>query len=238
MDDILLPLEYLLTSSQRSLEAFELSRLACSSNLRKEICQVLDEWVEAEVGARLTRWILEQRRTQEVDSSTLLPRREGHVGPEQLALFFLPTHVEVTSRATLCADSIILAPQASLENISPPRSARPSFYERAPSVAGLHAYGVPKSAMALNSPSHRVRPFSSQSALTLKRADAALRLLEHLGRGPHENAWPVLPMRPLRTERRQFLEDTSDIVSTNSPLDVLQPLRGSFCTQSPRSHAF
>ncbi len=181
MGDILLPLEYLLTSSRRSLEAFELSRLACSSNLRKEICQVLDEWVEAEVGARLTRWILEHRRVQEAESSTLLPRREEHVGPKQLVLFFLPTQVEVTSHAALCNDSIILARQASLESISPPRPDRSSHYEGASSVAGLHAYRALSSTMALDSPSHRVRPFSCYSASTLKCADGALRSLEHLG---------------------------------------------------------
>lgn len=238
MGDILLPLEYLLTSSQRSLEAFELSRLACSSNLRKEICQVLDEWVEAEVSARLTRWILEHRRTQGVDSSTLFPRRKEHTACKQLPLFFLPTRVEVTAHATPCADSIILAPQVLLESILPPRSARPSFYERSSSVAVLHAYEALKSAIALDSWSHRVRPLSSHSASTLKPANAALRLLEHVDGYRTRMLGQFSLCSPPRTVRRQLLEDTVDISSPTSPLDRSRPLGGSFCTHGPRSHAF
>lgn len=58
------PLEYLVTSSEAALETFELSRLNRSANLRKELRDVVEEWIEAEIQSRLARWILDCRRTQ------------------------------------------------------------------------------------------------------------------------------------------------------------------------------
>jgi|SRR6202795_2266905 len=59
------PFEYLISSSEESLESFELSRLSHVANLRKELRTVLDEFVEAEIQARIARWILEGRRAQD-----------------------------------------------------------------------------------------------------------------------------------------------------------------------------
>jgi hypothetical protein len=67
MSSTLLPLEYLVTSSENCLEGFELARLNQISNLRKEFSQVFDDLVEAEIGARLARWMLDGRRTQSQD---------------------------------------------------------------------------------------------------------------------------------------------------------------------------
>lgn len=64
MSSTQLPLEYLATSSENCLEAFELARLNQISNLRKEFSQVFDEWVEAEIAARMARWVLAGRRGQ------------------------------------------------------------------------------------------------------------------------------------------------------------------------------
>src|SRR6202050_1585373 len=58
------PLEYLLTSSEAALETFELARLNKSANLRKELRDVVEEWIEAEIQSRLARWILDSRRTR------------------------------------------------------------------------------------------------------------------------------------------------------------------------------
>lgn len=67
------PLEHLLTSSIVSLESFELSRLNAVANLRKEFRQVIDEWIEAEIEARLSRWILNRRREAEATSQPSAP---------------------------------------------------------------------------------------------------------------------------------------------------------------------
>lgn len=75
MSSTQLPLEYLATSSANCLEGFELARRNEISNLRKEFLQVFDELVEAEIAARIARWILEGRRTQgdEVAAERLAP---------------------------------------------------------------------------------------------------------------------------------------------------------------------
>src|SRR5713226_8316138 len=67
------PLEYLITTSNTSLESFELSRLNAVANLRKEIRQIVDDWVQAEIEARIARWVLERRRTDTVDSLPDVP---------------------------------------------------------------------------------------------------------------------------------------------------------------------
>lgn len=56
------PFDYLAGCSKPGLESFELSRLNQVANLRKELREVVEEWIEAEVQARLARWILERRR--------------------------------------------------------------------------------------------------------------------------------------------------------------------------------
>jgi hypothetical protein len=56
------PLEYLLTCSQSSLEGFELARLDQVSHLRLEIRNLHEQWIEAEVAARLARFLLDGRR--------------------------------------------------------------------------------------------------------------------------------------------------------------------------------
>jgi hypothetical protein len=66
------PLEYLVTSSEAALETFELGRLNKSANLRKELRDVVEEWIEAEIQSRLARWILDSRRTQATRSDANL----------------------------------------------------------------------------------------------------------------------------------------------------------------------
>lgn len=55
-------LEFLTSFSESSLEGFELARLAEISELRREIQEIHEEWIEAEVAARLARLLLEGRR--------------------------------------------------------------------------------------------------------------------------------------------------------------------------------
>jgi hypothetical protein len=58
-------LEYLVTSSKAALENFGLARMNAIANLRKELRDVVEEWIEAETQSRLARWVLECRRIQE-----------------------------------------------------------------------------------------------------------------------------------------------------------------------------
>lgn len=96
------PLDYLAKCSQMSLESVELSRLNLASNLRKEFQEILDEWIESEVDARLARSILEWRRGQ--DTAPIAPVLETVARSpqfEQLAIAFLPEcHAPSPSIAT------------------------------------------------------------------------------------------------------------------------------------------
>lgn len=55
------PWDFLLTASRNSLQSYELSRLGHAANLRKEIAQLLDAWVEENSAAMLARWLMENR---------------------------------------------------------------------------------------------------------------------------------------------------------------------------------
>ena len=55
------PWEFLLSASRNSLQSYELSRLSHAANLRKEIGQLLDSWLDENAAAMLARWLMEQR---------------------------------------------------------------------------------------------------------------------------------------------------------------------------------
>jgi hypothetical protein len=57
------PWEFLLSASRNSLQSYELSRLSHAANLRKEITQLLDSWLEENTAAMLARWLMQQRET-------------------------------------------------------------------------------------------------------------------------------------------------------------------------------
>ena len=54
------PWDFLLSASRNSLQSYELSRLSHAANLRKEIAQLLDSWLEENTAAMLARWLMEQ----------------------------------------------------------------------------------------------------------------------------------------------------------------------------------
>ena len=64
-------LSYFLTASDASLESFELARLNSASNLRKELNDVVEEWVEAEVQARMARLIRQGARMNHTASESV-----------------------------------------------------------------------------------------------------------------------------------------------------------------------
>jgi len=55
------PWEFLHSASRNSLQSYELSRLSHAANLRKEIAQLLDSWLEENTAAMLARWLMEER---------------------------------------------------------------------------------------------------------------------------------------------------------------------------------
>ncbi len=71
-DAIDCPLEYLSTSSNASIESFHLSRLNAMANLRKELHEIVEEWVEAEVQARLAQWLLARNNPEQSADASLI----------------------------------------------------------------------------------------------------------------------------------------------------------------------
>jgi hypothetical protein len=62
MSDSKPPFHFLATSSKISLESYELARMNAAANLRRQLLDLADQWIEAEVESRLARWVLEHRR--------------------------------------------------------------------------------------------------------------------------------------------------------------------------------
>ncbi len=57
--------EFLLGSSKTTLQAYEQSRLNFAANVRKEIVQLLDTWVDESSSALLARWLIERNLAAE-----------------------------------------------------------------------------------------------------------------------------------------------------------------------------
>jgi hypothetical protein len=90
MSDTHPPLEYLVTCSEAGLESFELSRMNQAANLRKQFRQVVEQWIESEVNARVARCMLECRRGQPADRRELMAEVPSPTLFEQLTIPFLP----------------------------------------------------------------------------------------------------------------------------------------------------
>ena len=155
------PLEYLATASQSCLQDFESARLNQISKLRKEFSEVFEEWVEAEIAARLARWILEGRRAQDdahpAGEIAAVCLRSSAVPPGigEARQLSLPDH---DSQPNAAWDSKILSPRQPSNCGSAERLAHPRFD---PS----------------NSPGLESRPASCGSSISAE-ASAALELLE------------------------------------------------------------
>lgn len=70
------PLEYLVASSQSSLESYLLSRVTKLAELRQEIRKLVKEWVQIQADERAARWILRYRNSDasREDSAASSPR--------------------------------------------------------------------------------------------------------------------------------------------------------------------
>ncbi len=57
------PWDFLLSASRNSLQSYELSRLSHAANVRKEIAQLLDVYLEESSNAMVARVLMEERET-------------------------------------------------------------------------------------------------------------------------------------------------------------------------------
>ena len=105
------PLEYLFTSSGASIESFRLSRLNAIANLRKELHEIFDEWVEAEVQARLAQGLLARKNSENLAAASSITINSGEKRAAQIAAtrstIRLPTRLptRTATRRTAAADS-------------------------------------------------------------------------------------------------------------------------------------
>jgi hypothetical protein len=79
------PLEYLVTCSQSSLEGFELARRDQIAKLRVELRDIHEEWVEAEVAARLSRLLLDGKRAESRADENTRPSLDSAASARQMS---------------------------------------------------------------------------------------------------------------------------------------------------------
>jgi len=65
------PWEFLLSAARTTLQSYELSRLAHAGNLRKEIGELMDQYMEESTSAMLARWLIEQRERSVLSPASL-----------------------------------------------------------------------------------------------------------------------------------------------------------------------
>jgi hypothetical protein len=70
------PWEFLLTASRNTLQSYELSRLGHASNLRKEIGELLDQWLDENASAMLARWLIKQRALAQATEDSIAETEE------------------------------------------------------------------------------------------------------------------------------------------------------------------
>ena len=99
MSDIRPALEYLLACSDMSLESFRISRMNQAANLRKQVRALVDEWVEAEIDAGVSRWMLERRRTDAAFPALELDCPWQNKSLEHVTISFRPGPVEASTMA-------------------------------------------------------------------------------------------------------------------------------------------
>jgi hypothetical protein len=99
MGDTRPALEYLLACSDVSLESFQISRMNQAANLRKQVRALVDAWVEAEVDAGLSRWMLECRRTDVTLSMLEADYPVQNKSLEHVMISFRSGQVEVSTVA-------------------------------------------------------------------------------------------------------------------------------------------
>ncbi len=101
MSDTRSALEYLVDCSDMSLESFQVSRLSQAANLRKQVQGLVDQWIGAEVDAKLSRWMLRGRNSLLVPPLPRMARSSKNVFLERVAVSFLLGNVELPAVVTL-----------------------------------------------------------------------------------------------------------------------------------------
>ena len=118
-------LEYLATCSTISLQSFQLARLNDRANLRKELIDVVDELIEADIQSRIAEWILVYRQQQDaLPRRGRRPRRRPALDLDDLTLPLLPAESTPHSRRDEDDDNDEESPSTQRKPIAPHRVRR------------------------------------------------------------------------------------------------------------------
>jgi len=123
------PLEYLFLSSEAALESIHLSGLNRGANLRKQLREILQAWIESEVQARVAMRLRDGRRPHGPRRHAPAPALRSAPAHEQLKIEFLPPTFELSGApgpASCSAEGLQVAPNA------PPSRARSLRADDAP----------------------------------------------------------------------------------------------------------
>jgi hypothetical protein len=177
---------YLVTCSKNALESVELARLNQASNLRKELRQVLEDWIESEVDARLARRLLEYMRAQTCSANARTPETSKPVPLEHLAMSFVPPPCEPASPTengshptTRDWGKLVDSIRPSLSAASPPHTR--GFADEAPSKQGRESVADPI-AGDRDGVHASAGPSAYRPALLAQSVAAELQALEHVAR--------------------------------------------------------
>jgi hypothetical protein len=172
------PFEYLITSSQASLESFELSRLNAVANLRKELRQIVDEWIEAEIEARMARWILERRRLETAGRQPPAPALSESASPPNAAAQALSTETETRGRPKLGSRIAAEKPGSASAQRCLPNGGNKSRQMCSIRDTALPPGAAPAPSRHGSDPSRSPAPHEPESDPNTTAAVAALNLLE------------------------------------------------------------
>jgi hypothetical protein len=161
---------YLELCSLNALESLVLARMNQAANLRTEARQVLRQWAEAEVDAKIARWMLAKRRAQRIRSRLAPQTRSLQLCFENVECTFLIPTTARRSASTIQTSVVPLSPSCPLgpdfarrdatASVSNSKSSRASHLRRIALVIPIDRY----SALELNpsgAPAEAVREIAT-----------------------------------------------------------------------------
>jgi hypothetical protein len=246
-------LEYLFASSSASIESFHLSRLNAIANLRKEIHEIFEEWVEAEVQARLAQGLLARKNAENLAAAGSITINSGEKRAAQIAAtrstIRLPTRLptRTATRRTAAADSAARSCVARLGSNDPDNSKHASINS---SIRGRSARAKNRAARAVTAklPSRPLitlsatvsrtprfplfaRPAAAPISANISKSSKATPILLSFRR-PNRNCIAVCP--PTLPRRRNANTPMSTPIAPHQP-QITQSPKPAQSTQRPRT---
>jgi hypothetical protein len=166
MSDSRSALEYLVACSETSLESFRIARMNEAANLRRQVRVLVDQWIEAEVDAGISRWMLECRSGRAAFSALRMDHPFADKFLERIAMSLLPGRVEVSAAARLQGRLLIAPAKAG------PVREPPLLLEHGAGIA--HDRKKPPEERPPRERKPYAKPFAQKQAVAFLSADCVL----------------------------------------------------------------